>query len=208
MKISVSFLGSKNIPDTLTKLNNTTVDYIHVDVMDKTLVKRKTLPFSEMKNIYHFTSKRLDVHLMVSDPKKLIHQYATLNTEFITIHLEINENINKLIEVIKSYGIKAGISIMTETDIEKIYPYLDKIDLVLIMGVKIGESGQEFDKRIIDKVKKLKEEIKRQKLKTLISVDGGINEIVAKDLSDVDILVSCSYVIQSDDYQDMINNLR
>ena len=80
MKVSVSFLSSKYIPRDLKLLNDTDVDYIHVDIMDGKFVPNKTMPFSEMKNIYKYTSKRLDVHLMVENPKEYIPLYAELNT--------------------------------------------------------------------------------------------------------------------------------
>ena len=97
MKVSASFLSSKNPAVDLTKLNDTDVDYIHVDIMDGKFIPNKTMPFSEMKNIYKYTSKRLDVHLMSIKPAKLIKKFASLNTEFITIHLELNEDKHKLI---------------------------------------------------------------------------------------------------------------
>lgn len=104
MLISTSFLSSKNIPKDLIKLNETNTDYIHVDVMDGKFVKNKTMPFKEMKNIYRYTSKRLDVHLMVNNPKKYIKEYASLNTEYITFHIE-TEDVLKNLELIKKYGI-------------------------------------------------------------------------------------------------------
>ena len=92
-KISVSFLSSKNIPKDLMKLNQTDADYIHVDIMDGKFVKRKTMPFSEMKHISDYTQKRLDVHLMVEKPSDYIPLYAELNTEYITLHVELEEDI-------------------------------------------------------------------------------------------------------------------
>ena len=89
MKVSASFLGAKNIPKTLTDLNITDVDYIHVDVMDGKYVKNKTMSFKELANITYYTRKRLDVHLMVLNPLKLIDLYATLNVEYLTFHLDI-----------------------------------------------------------------------------------------------------------------------
>ena len=111
MLVSTSFLSSNNIPRDLKKLNETDTDYIHVDVMDGKFVPNKTMPFSEMKNIYKYTSKRLDVHLMVNDPTKYINDYATLNTEYITIHEEIDVDIIEMLKLIKSYGIKCGLAI-------------------------------------------------------------------------------------------------
>ncbi|MEG0995288.1 MAG: ribulose-phosphate 3-epimerase, partial [Bacilli bacterium] len=85
MQVSASFLGSKNIPSFLEELNETTVNYIHVDVMDGKYVPAKTISFKEVKNIYKYTSKRLDVHLMVENPINYIKDYALLNAEYITV---------------------------------------------------------------------------------------------------------------------------
>ena len=100
MLVSTSFLSSKDIPNDLRKLNKTDTDFIHVDVMDGKFVKNKSLPFSEMKNIYKFTDKRLDVHLMVDKPSRVIEDYASLNCEYITIHLEVDEDIEKVLSSI------------------------------------------------------------------------------------------------------------
>ncbi len=208
MKISASFLTNKNIPKTLIKLNETDVDYIHVDVMDGKFVKNKTLPFNEMKNIYLFTSKRLDVHLMVQKPLKLIHEYASLNVAYLTVHLEIDEDINKLLETIKSYGIKCGLSIKPNTDLNLLYKYLDQLDLVLVMAVEPGAGGQVFNDEILPKIKEIRKENKKRKLSTLISVDGGIKPEKRQLLNNVDILVSGSYITSDDDYQKMVDTLR
>lgn len=207
MKISVSYLSSKNIVEDLRKLNVTNADYIHVDVMDGKFVKNKTLPFSQMKNIHKYTSKRLDVHLMVKKPLKYIDDYATLNTEFITIHVE-NKYIDKALDLIESYGIKKGLSIKPETDLNMLDPYLDRLDLILVMSVEPGQGGQAFLENTIDRIKELKKKLKEHNSKALISVDGGINEEVAKKLKDVDILVSGNYIISSDDFQYQIYKLR
>ena len=94
MLISTSFLSSKNIPKDLVKLNDTSTDYIHVDIMDGKFVSNKTMPFSEMRHISKYTSKRLDVHLMVSNPDKYIDDYATLNTEYEISLRKISEALN------------------------------------------------------------------------------------------------------------------
>ena len=117
MKISASFLSSKDVIYDLVKLNETDVDYIHVDIMDGKFVKNKTMPFSEMKNIYKYTSKRLDVHLMVDDPAAYVPLYASLNTEYITFHVEVDKNIEEILKLIRSYSIKAGLSIKPNTKV-------------------------------------------------------------------------------------------
>ena len=175
--------------------------------MDGKFVKNKTLSFSELKEIHRYTGKRLDVHLMVSKPIKFIHDYATLNTEYITIHVE-TKNVLKSLETIDDYGIKKGLSIKPNTPLEELEPYLDKIDLILVMSVEPGKGGQTFIEGTVDRIKKLKKLLKDKKSKALISVDGGINEDVAKKLKDVDVLISGSYVISGDNFQEQIDKLR
>ena len=208
--ISVSFLTSKDIPKTLKKLNETDADYIHLDIMDGKYVSNKTLPFSEMKNIYKFTDKRLDVHLMVDSPSKYIKNYASLNTEYISIHLDTKEDLLANLKLIKSYGIKAGVAINPDEEVSLLIPYLPYIDLILVMGVNPGMGGQKFISKTIDKLKEL--QVLRKEYPNFnfkISVDGGVNNIIAsKIINYTDILVSGSYVLDSNDYQKQINSLR
>ena len=153
--ISVSFLGSKDIPKTLKLLNDTDTDFIHLDVMDGKYVSNKTLPFKEMKHIYEFTDKRLDVHLMVNTPSSFIKDYASLNTEYISIHLDTKEALVSNLKLIKSYGIKAGIVLNPNDDVSMIVPYLPYIDLILVMGVVPGRSGQKYISNTTEKLKEL-----------------------------------------------------
>lgn len=208
--ISASFLTSKDIPKTLTELNNTDVDYIHVDVLDGKYVEGKSLPFKEMKHIYKFTDKRLDVHLMVESPSKYIKDYASLNTEYISIHLDTLEDIISNLKLIKSYGIKAGIVLNPDDKVSELIPYLPYIDLILVMGVIPGKGGQKFIEKTTNKLKELnvlKKEYKDFNFK--ISLDGGVNDVVARKINNlVDIMVSGAYITNSNDYQKQINSLR
>lgn len=208
MLVSTSFLSSNNIPRDLKKLNETDTDYIHVDVMDGKFVPNKTMPFSEMKNIYKYTSKRLDVHLMVCDPTKYIHDYASLNTEYITIHEEIDVDIIEMLKLIKSYGIKCGLAIKPDTSVSNLVPYLPLLDLVLVMSVEPGAGGQKFIQESSDKIEELKNLIDAYKLSIKISVDGGINLETKDYCSLCDILVSGSYIINSLDFSKQIDSLR
>lgn len=209
MRISASFLTSKDKAGDLRKLNLTDVDYIHVDYMDGKFVNNKSLPFRQLKKIYKYTCKRLDVHLMAEKPEKLIKKFANLNTEFITIHVEINRNIEKILYMIHAYGIKAGLSIKPNTDINELIPYLDNIDLILIMGVEPGRGGQTFIRETKDKLEKIRAMLKENnKESILISVDGGINN-ETKDYVDIaDILVCGNYITSSDNFQEKISSLR
>ena len=208
MKISASFLGCKKIGKTLSDLNLTDVDYIHVDVMDGKYVKGKTMPFSELSTIGNYTRKRLDVHFMVSKPLKLIDLYATLNVFCLTFHLDILDDLDLIINRCKDYGIKVGIAINPSQDISLVYNYLDKIDLVLVMGVNPGLPGQKFIEDTPTKINTLRKEIEKRKLNTLISVDGGVNLENIEYLQNCDILVSGSTITNSNDYQEIITKLR
>lgn len=207
MLISTSFLSSKNIPKDLLELNETTTDYIHVDVMDGKFVKNKTMPFSEMSKIYKYTSKRLDVHLMCMDAEKYIKDYAKLNAEFITIHVE-SMKVKENLELIHSYSIKSGLAINPDTPVKEIIPYLPLTDLILIMSVEPGRGGQKFIKESEDKIKEVREILKEYKMDKLISCDGGINKETRKYVSKCDMIVSGSYITNSNDFEASIESLR
>ena len=206
MKISVSYLGCKNIKDTLKLLDKTDCDFIHCDVMDNKYVKNKSISFKDLYNATKYTTKRMDVHLMVEKPIKYIDSYASLNAEYITIHLDIKNDIDKTIDLIKMYGIKVGLALNPNQDIGLLKPYLDKIDLILIMTVVPGKSGQELIDESSNKIKDVKKLIKGKNI--LIESDGGINDITKSKVKDSDIIVSGSYILKSEDYQTSINLLR
>ena len=207
MKVSASFLSSKNIPKDLLALDKTDVDFIHVDIMDGKFVPNKTMPFSEMKNIYKYTSKRLEVHLMVSDPIDYIKKYAELNTECIIIHVEIDDP-TKSLELIKKYSIKAGLAIKPNTPISELVPYLPYIDEILVMSVEPGKGGQSFIENSEDRINEIKDLLNEYQIKALINVDGGINDATAKKCYNCDIVTSGSYIVSSNDFQEKITSLR
>jgi ribulose-phosphate 3-epimerase len=211
MLVSASFLSSKDIPKFLTKLNDTDINYIHVDVMDGVYVKNKTMPFREVRHISDYTSKRLDVHLMVKNPLKYIPDYASLNTEYITIHKDIEDDLLTCLKEIKSYYIKTGIALKAEDEIKDIIPYLPYIDLILIMSVTPGAGGQSFQEEAVSKMKEaqiLKKEYSKD-FSFIVSVDGGINaDTITKVNSYVDMVVSGSYLSNSTNLQETIATLR
>ena len=204
MKVSVSILSSKLKPTDITKkLDSTNADYIHLDIMDGKFTENKTWTFSEVKKIISYSKLPLDVHLMVNNPEKYIEDYAMLNTSYLTFHFEAVKDVQSTINKIKEYGLKVGVSICPDTKVDVLFPYLNEIDQVLIMSVVPGKSGQSFIETSPEKIQKLKEEIEKQNLKTIISVDGGINNetgLLCKQAG-VDMLVSASYI-----HQDIIQN--
>ena len=192
-EVSVSILNGENPLKSTETLNNTSADYIHLDVMDGKFVNNSFLTPSEMVKVVEKTSKKVDVHLMVNNPATYIKKLALYNISYITIHYEIKDYLSYL-DMIKSYGFKAGIAIKPSTKVEDIYNILDKVSLVLVMSVEPGLSGQTFIPETKEKIDKLREEINRRGLNTRISVDGGINNLVLPQVSNADILVSCSYI--------------
>ena len=206
MKVGVSILSSSiKAEDIVKKLDGSSADYIHVDIMDGKFVENKTWTYSEVKTIVRYSSLPLNVHLMVKDPAKYIEDYALLNTTNLIFHYEAVKDIESMISLVKEYGLKVGIAINPETSEEVLFPYLKDIDVALVMSVVPGKSGQSFIENTLSKIKNLKEEIIRQGVKTIISVDGGINDetgLLCKEAG-VDMLVSASYI-----HKDIVNNIK
>ena len=196
MKISASFLTIDNI-DNVNKLVDCDIDYLHLDIMDGMFVNNK----NEVVNINN--KKPLDVHLMVNDVYKYIDIYKNLNPLFITFHYEAVTDVLEVVNYIKKFNIKVGLSIKPSTKVEEIIPYLPYLDLILVMSVEPGQGGQSFIMNTVDKIKKLKE----LKGNYLIEVDGGINDNTINLVSDADIIVVGSY-ITSGDYEERIRNLK
>ena len=182
MKISASILNTKDKYNSIIQLNNTDTNYIHLDIMDGIFVSNKKFTIEEINKISLITKKPLDVHLMVSDPLKYINNIKNFsNINNITFHIEINQDISKIISTIKKLNIKCGIAINPSTQIDKIIPYLKNIDIVLIMSVNPGYGGQEF----IDITSKIKEISKYNKQNSfIIEVDGGINNLNIKRIKE------------------------
>lgn len=210
-KVSVSVLSSKNLESDLIKLNSLpSVDYIHIDVMDGKFVRNKNNPFKTLYKMSNVLTKRLDVHLMVKNPLKDINYYAALNTEYITVHSEL-EKVDKYLDLIKEYGIKCGLAVNPETDISLIMPYLSKVDLMLIMSVHPGKGGQEFIDDTTKKILKLKKILVSKRLNVKIEVDGGVNDKTISRAYFADILVSGSYVLSGETIEginDKVNLLK
>lgn len=204
-KVSVSFFNSTNIEDDLINLCGTDTDYIHVDVGDGKFIERKFNPVKELRDLNGALTKRLDVHFMVDDPEKYIIDYSELNCEYIVIHCELKKDILSLLELIKKYGIKCGLAISPGTDVSYLEPFLDDIDMILVMSVIPGKGGQSFIYSSVDRVKEIKRMIGNRNI--VISIDGGINDETSK-LVDTDIVVSGSYVLGSADLSKSISLLR
>ena len=199
MKISVSILNSEDKKEMIKTLNNTNISYIHMDVMDGQFVPQRTLSYPELQELSGISTKKLDIHLMMDSPEEYIDNIKDLdNIENITIHLEI-------LSKIKSLGFKRGLSIKPNTDINKLVPYLDDIDLILVMTVEPGLGGQQFLESSTKRLKEIKELIGTRDI--LLEVDGGINNNTINLVKDANIAVVGSYITKSTDPVSQINSL-
>ena len=205
IKISPSILSSNNRIESIKKLNNANADYLHIDTMDGIFVPNTQMPIEEILELEKHSNIPLDIHLMVNNPEEYIDKLANKNIECITIHIEIDKNIDDLINKIKSLGYKVGLSLKPNTKVSTLLPFLDKIDLVLIMSVEPGFGGQQFMPNSLNKAKELRE----LKPNLTLEIDGGINNTNIEEVKKyIDIAVVGSYITKSNDYNQAINNLK
>lgn len=206
MELSVSILNASDKKKTIDILNDADISYIHLDVMDGNFVSKKSLPLEEINELVAISKKKIDIHLMVSNPIEYIENIKkSKNIEYITIHLEIEKDIKETLLKIKSYGYKAGLSIKPNTDINKLLPYLEYIDLILLMTVEPGLGGQPFMETSIEKINQLKKLVDN---KIKIEVDGGINNITINSVKKADIAVVGSYITTSENMIEKIKELK
>ena len=142
IKIATSILSANNRRECIERLNKTDTDYIHIDVMDNKFVPNYQLPIEEVNELGKYSIKPFDVHLMVENPESFIKNININNIYSITIHLEINKDINNLIELIKKYNYQFEIAIKPNTDLNEIDKYINQINKVIIMSVEPGFGGQ------------------------------------------------------------------
>ena len=204
MKTSVSILSLKE-KDRIKEIESYNPDYIHIDVMDGLFVPNVSFPYDEIKP--YLNNYNYDVHLMVNNPIKYIDDFKNINPKYITFHIEIGNTID-YINYLKNLNIKVGLAINPDTDISTLYPYLDKVDLVLIMSVFPGKGGQEFIMSSIDKIDDLYNYRLNNNLDFIISVDGGVNKDTRRYLDKCDMVVSGSYVVNNENITDAIDVLR
>lgn len=192
------------------KITKCGADLVHMDVMDGHFVPNISFGPAVIKSMRDKSNLPFDTHLMISKPYDYIEKFANAGSDIITFHLESQSDVIKTIEKIKSFGIKAGIAINPETDVTSLLPYLELIDLALVMTVHPGFGGQKF---MIDQMKKvdiLKEKITNKKLNCLIEIDGGINlkTIGTVENYPVDIVVSGTCIFNSPDIAQTIKLLK
>jgi len=154
-------------------------DYIHIDVMDGQFVSQITIGALVVAAIRRWTDLPLDVHLMIEAPERQIKQFADAGADIITVHIEACPRIHQVVQKIKGLGVKAGVSLNPETSVDALKEVLPLLDLVLVMAVNPGFSGQTFIEDTLDKIARLRVELDRRHLPAELEVDGGINAEIA-----------------------------
>jgi len=177
IKISPSILSAdfSKLGIEIQNLEKAEADLIHIDVMDGHFVPNITIGPEVINKLRKYTSLPFDVHLMISPVDNFIKNFVDAGADIITIHPEATNDLVSSIKKIKSYNIKAGVSLNPETLVDKVLPVLNSIDLVLVMSVNPGFGGQIFIKETLEKIKILRKIIDSKKFKTQIEIDGGIN---------------------------------
>lgn len=150
--------------------------YVHIDVMDGIFVPSISYGMPVIKSIRKCTKRIFDVHLMIMEPERYIEDFADSGADFITFHVEATKKAGEVIDQIHARGLKAGISIKPGTPVEEVIPYLDKVDMILVMTVEPGFGGQSYIDSCTDKVKAVRKLVKESGRGIDIQVDGGINK--------------------------------
>lgn len=207
--IAPSILSSDfaNLQSEVEKLEINGADWIHVDVMDGHFVPNITIGVPVVKSIKKVSNIPLDVHLMIENPEKYIQPFAQAGSDILTFHYEAVKDVSSVVNIIKSYGVKAGMSIKPKTPAEEILEFLPLLDLVLVMTVEPGFGGQSFIKVCAEKIPLIK---KYASENLIIQVDGGINAETAKICTayGANSLVAGNYIYKSGDIQKAVQSLR
>ena len=212
VKIAPSILASdfSRLGEEIKELDRIKVDFIHIDVMDGVFVPNISFGIPIIKSIRKLTNIPFDVHLMITEPSRFIEDFAKAGANIITVHYEADKHIDRTINYIKSFGVKAGVAINPGTPVSVLNDIIAEIDMVLIMSVNPGFGGQKYIKYASDKLKQVKELAISKNKDLLIQVDGGIvkeniGEVVA---CGANVIVAGSSVFKNDEIEKNINTLK
>ena len=212
IKVSPSVLACdlSKLCDEVNSIEAAGADMVHIDVMDGMFVTNISFGLPVIASLRKNSNMFFDVHLMIEKPERYISRFVDAGADLVTFHYEATEVSESNLDLIRSHGKMAGISVKPSTPVEVVFPMLDKCDLVLVMTVEPGYGGQAFMPETLEKIEKLKAEIDRRGLNVDIQVDGGINAetgaLVKK--AGANNLVAGSYVFKAKDRKNAIESLK
>ena len=212
IKIAPSILSAdfSNLKEQISLIEKGGADLIHLDIMDGHFVPNITFGAPVIKKLRKVTKIPFDVHLMIENPERYIGDFVDAGADIITVHQESTVHLHRLIQQIKSYGIKAAVSLNPATSLETIEFVLEDLDMVLIMSVNPGFGGQSFIPQCKEKIKRLKKMIDDKGLNVDIQVDGGVKLDNIKEIVDcgANVLVAGSAIFDSEDIVEATRNLK
>ena len=214
IKVSPSILASdfSKLGDEVAALAKAGADYIHVDVMDGHFVPNISMGPSIVKSVRGKTSIPFDVHLMIDPIEPYIDDFIKAGADIISIHPEANDNIEKCIDKIKSNNVKAGLAINPDTNWEVVIPFLDKLDIIVVMSVHPGFGGQKFIPSALEKLKLLRKKIDETHPHIELEIDGGVNfdniESILKAGANVIVAGTTTFTGGEKEYANNISKLR
>ena len=185
-------------------------DLFHLDIMDGTFVPNISYGFPIVEAIARKATKPLDAHLMIVHPEKYVDRFAKVGVQMLSFHLNAVDNAGQVLAQIRAAGMRPGLAINPDIPVERLFPYLDQCDYVVLMSVFAGFGGQKFIEATYNRVETLKKEIERQDVECLIQVDGGVSAANSARLIELgaDILVAGSAVFKAENPKEVIAAMR